>query len=60
MSADENGEEPTTEELQEPSTEKEPEKEPKAPAEQDPEPDHEAVGLGVPGDPTVEGGAADG
>lgn len=41
--------EPTTEELQEPSTEKDPGEEPKAPARSEPEPDHEAVGIGVIG-----------
>ena len=38
---------PDDEELQEPSTEKAPGEEPKAPARNDPEPDHEAVGIGV-------------
>ena len=41
-------EEPTTEQLEEPSTEKDPGEEPKAPEKRsDPEPDHEAVGIGV-------------
>jgi hypothetical protein len=40
-------EEPTTEELEEPSTEKEPGDQPEAGAEHDPEPSHEAVGIGV-------------
>ena len=44
----ENSEEPTTEQLEEPSTEKDPGEEPKAPEKRsDPEPDHEAVGIGV-------------
>jgi len=38
---------PSTEELKEPSTEKEPSEEPKAPRRDDPEPDHQAVGIGV-------------
>jgi hypothetical protein len=38
---------PTTEELQEPSTEKEPGEEPKAPKPDEPEPSHEATGIGV-------------
>lgn len=44
-------EEPTTEELEEPSTEKEPGEEPKVEHPDDPEPDHEAVGIGVIGGP---------
>lgn len=44
-------EEPTTEELDEPSTEKEPGEEPKVEHPDDPEPDHEAVGIGVIGGP---------
>ncbi len=38
---------PSTEDLEEPSTEKDPGEEPKAPKRTDPEPDHEAVGIGV-------------
>lgn len=38
---------PSDDELEEPSTEKEPSEEPKAPARSEPEPDHEAVGIGV-------------
>lgn len=47
-------EEPTTEDLQEPSTEKAPGEEPKAPARNEPEPSHEAVGIGVIGRPQTE------
>lgn len=42
---------PANEELQEPSTEKAPDAEPKAPAKDEAEPSHEAVGIGVIGDP---------
>lgn len=45
---------PTTDELEEPSTEKAPGEEPKAPAPAEPEPSHEAVGIGVIGRPLVE------
>ena len=38
---------PSTDELEEPSTEKDPGEEPKAPKREEPEPDHEAVGIGV-------------
>jgi hypothetical protein len=38
---------PSTEELEEPSTEKDPGEEPQAPKREEPEPDHEAVGIGV-------------
>ncbi|MEE2815759.1 hypothetical protein [Microbacterium sp. nov. GSS16] len=44
-------EEPSTEELDEPSTEKEPGEEPKVEHPEDPEPDHDAVGIGVIGGP---------
>lgn len=44
-------EQPTTEQLQEPSTEKEPGEEPKAEKPHDPEPSHQAVGIGVVGGP---------
>lgn len=44
---------PSTEELEEPSTEKTPGEEPKAPKRDDPQPDHEAVGIGVVGQPQV-------
>ncbi|MGP3535353.1 hypothetical protein ACTU3I_11210 [Microbacterium sp. RD1] len=43
----ESEEEPRADELEEPSTEKDPGEEPKAPAPHDPEPDHEAVGIGI-------------
>lgn len=46
-------EQPTTEELQEPSTEKEPAEAPTAPPEDD-EPSHLAVGIGIVGRPQVE------
>lgn len=46
-SHDRDDETPTAGELEEPSTEKEPEEEPKAPEPHDPEPSHEAVGIGV-------------
>lgn len=45
---------PDTEDMQEPSTEKEPAEEPKAPPREDPEPSHEAVGIGIVGRPQVE------
>ncbi|WP_460802368.1 hypothetical protein [Microbacterium sp. GXF6406] len=45
---------PSTEELQEPSTEKEPEEAPTAPERAEPEPSHEAVGIGIIGRPQVE------
>ena len=38
---------PSTQDLEEPSTEKTPGQEPKSPKRDDPEPDHEAVGIGV-------------
>ena len=47
-------EEPSTEELDEPSTEKEPGEEPKVERPDDPEPDHEAVGIGVIGGPQTD------
>jgi len=47
--SEERDETPDTAELEEPSTEKSPGEEPKAPAVHDPEPDHEAVGIGVVG-----------
>jgi len=56
-------EEPTAEELEEPSTEKEPGEEPKVEHPDDPEPDHEAVGIGVIGGPqadTADEGSASG
>lgn len=46
--------EPTTEELQEPSTEKDPGEEPKAPEKKESEPSHEAVGIGVIGRPQTD------
>lgn len=42
---------PSTAELEEPSTEKSPDEEPKAPSREEPEPSHEAVGIGVIDDP---------
>lgn len=45
---------PATEDLQEPSTEKDPEEAPKAPDRGEPEPSHEAVGIGIIGRPQVE------
>ncbi|MFD5225601.1 hypothetical protein ACFWHT_08280 [Microbacterium sp. NPDC058342] len=42
---------PSDEQLEEPSTEKEPDEEPKAPTPHDPEPSHQAVGIGVVGGP---------
>lgn len=45
---------PAREDLQEPSTEKEPGREPKASEGGDPEPSHEAVGIGVVGGPLVD------
>lgn len=57
-SPDSNGvaktDEPNDEVLEEPSTEKSPAEEPKAPQRGEPEPSHEAVGIGVVGRPLVE------
>jgi hypothetical protein len=47
-------EEPSVEELQEPSTEKEPSEEPKAPKAGEPQADHEAVGIGIVGRPQTD------
>jgi len=47
---------PSTEELEEPSTEKSPGEEPKAPKRDDPEPDHQAVGIGVIDGPQTDQG----
>ncbi|MDN3445736.1 hypothetical protein [Microbacterium sp. APC 3901] len=47
---------PSNDELEEPSTEKEPFEEPKAPTRNDPEPDHEAVGIGVIDGPETDEG----
>ena len=47
----EQGEAPAAEDPQEPSTESNPDAEPRARAPEDPEPDHEAVGIGVIGAP---------
>ncbi len=47
---------PSNDELEEPSTEKEPSEEPKAPSRNDPEPDHEAVGIGVIDGPETDEG----
>lgn len=49
---------PSTEELEEPSTEKAPGEEPRAPKRAEPEPDHEAVGIGVIGQPQIDEDAA--
>lgn len=45
---------PDNADLEEPSTEKAPEEEPKAATPDDPEPSHEAVGIGVIGGPLVD------
>lgn len=45
---------PDDEELTEPSAEKDPAEEPQAPSRSEPEPSHEAVGIGVVGRPQVE------
>lgn len=45
---------PDAEEMEEPSTEKDPGEEPKAPSREEPEPSHEAVGIGIIGRPQVE------
>lgn len=45
---------PDTEQMQEPSTEKEPAEEPQAPQRDEPQPSHEAVGIGIVGRPQVE------
>lgn len=45
---------PDAEEMKEPSTEKDPGEEPKAPSREEPEPSHEAVGIGIIGRPQVE------
>lgn len=45
---------PTGADLEEPSTEKAPDEEPKAARPHEPEPSHEAVGIGVIGRPLVE------
>lgn len=51
---------PSTVDMQEPSTEKEPGDEPKAPEKRvEPEPSHEAVGIGIIGRPQVEPEVAD-
>ncbi len=42
------------EDVEEPSTEKEPGEEPKAPEKHDPDPDHQAVGIGVVGRPQTD------
>lgn len=47
---------PGAEDLEEPSTEKDPGEEPKAPERNDPEPDHQAVGIGVVGGPQTDQG----
>jgi hypothetical protein len=50
----ESHETPSTDELEEPSTEKDPDAEPKAAQPAEPEPSHEAVGIGVIGGPLVD------
>jgi len=45
---------PDNADLEEPSTEKAPEEEPKAATPDEPEPSHEAVGIGVIGGPLVD------
>ncbi|MFD5214979.1 hypothetical protein [Microbacterium sp. NPDC058345] len=52
-------EQPRVSELEEPSTEKEPDEEPEARRPHDPEPDHQAVGIGVVGGPQTDTDAAD-
>lgn len=51
---------PADEELKEPSTEKEPGEEPKGGDQAPEEADHEAVGIGVIDDASVEGASSDG
>ncbi|UJP11128.1 hypothetical protein L2X99_06030 [Microbacterium sp. KUDC0406] len=43
--------EPAAEDLDEPSTEKDPGEQPRTPEHDEPEPDHQAVGIGVIGRP---------
>ena len=45
---------PAADEMEEPSTEKDPGEEPTAPTRDEPEPSHEAVGIGIIGRPQVE------
>jgi hypothetical protein len=45
---------PEADEMQEPSAEKDPGEEPKAPSRAEPDPSHEAVGIGIIGRPQVE------
>ncbi|MGO2932098.1 hypothetical protein [Microbacterium sp.] len=45
---------PDTEQMEQPSAEKEPGEEPQAPTREEPEPSHEAVGIGIIGRPQVE------
>ncbi|MGO1507862.1 MAG: hypothetical protein ACTHZW_03320 [Microbacteriaceae bacterium] len=45
---------PDTEQMEQPSSEKEQGEEPQAPAREEPEPSHEAVGIGIIGRPQVE------
>ena len=49
---------PSDDELTEPSAEKDPAEEPRAPSRSEPEPSHEAVGIGVIGRPLVDLDAA--
>ena len=53
-STEADGQTPSTEELEEPSTEKPPGQEPKAVDRDEPEPSHQAVGIGVIGGPLVD------
>lgn len=45
---------PATEQMEEPSAEKDPDEVPKAPERDEPEPSHEAVGIGIIGRPQTE------
>jgi hypothetical protein len=45
---------PSTDELEQPSTEKNPDEEPRSADADGPEPDHNAVGIGIPGRPQVD------
>lgn len=53
-STEDDGQTPSDDALEEPSTEKSPAEEPKAPARDEPEPSHQAVGIGVIGGPLVD------
>jgi hypothetical protein len=45
---------PSTDELDQPSAEKNPDAEPKRAEGDEPDPDHEAFGIGIPGRPQVD------